>query len=76
MQASIILLIIGAFIILGVMAKPSFFWNHRKAVALRNAIGDKGTFIFYLLIGIGALLFGIYGFLNDGFDMSIFSRYS
>ncbi len=34
------------------VTKPDFYWNHRKAVAMRKIFGDRGATLFYLLIGI------------------------
>ena len=54
-----IFIIIGILTILGTYYKPAFYWESRKAVALRRIIGDTATEIFYYIIGIGITVAGI-----------------
>lgn len=74
MPATLLLIIIGIFMIICTIKKPNFFWNNRKAMPLRNLLGDKAVAIIYIIIGIVAIVFGIYGFFNGGYDMTIFHR--
>ncbi|MDF2474303.1 MAG: hypothetical protein K0R21_2085, partial [Anaerocolumna sp.] len=52
-------ILIGLFIIIHTLLKPKYFWEHRKAKALRNRFGDTPTTILYLIIGGLLFLLGI-----------------
>lgn len=56
---AIILIIAGLFTLILTILKPGFFWNHRKAIALRKRIGDGATSIIYLVIGGFCLIVGV-----------------
>lgn len=60
----ILFMVIGGFILLGTYFKPGFYWNARKAMRLRNIIGDQATAILYYAIGAVLLVLGILGQLN------------
>lgn len=53
------------------LTKPKFFWNHPKATFVRKFFGDRGTTIFYLIISITMLTFGIYSLIkvNSGKEL-------
>lgn len=62
------LILLGLFIIIHTLIKPKYFWDHRKAIAVRERFGDTATTILYLVIGgflliLGALI-GILTALN------------
>lgn len=64
MGAGIIILLIGLFITICTLAKPSFYWENRKALRLRRLVGDGITTILYLIIGILCIGISIANFLG------------
>jgi hypothetical protein len=57
----IFMIIIGLFTIIHTIIKPSYFWEHKKALGIRQRWGDRATTIIYLVLGgllltIGALI--------------------
>lgn len=48
---------IGLFTIICTYFKPNFYWESRKAVRMRNLLGDTYTSLLYY--GIGAVVIGI-----------------
>jgi|GEM_PF-2501619 len=56
---------LAAFTLFGCTYKPKFFWEHRKALAMRETLGDTGATIFYIFI---AILF-IYAAFNPAFNL-------
>lgn len=52
MYISIVLLAAGLFAIICTVLKPDFYWESRKAKRLRNLIGNTGTSVLYIVIGI------------------------
>lgn len=51
----IFMIAFGLFTIISTAIKPRYFWEHRKARAMRKRWGDKVTTIIYFVIG-GLLL--------------------
>ncbi len=52
-------LLMGIATIALTSAKPRWFWQHPKALILRNTIGDAPTAMFYYLVGILGILLGL-----------------
>ncbi len=46
------ILFCGLFTLYCTRNKPNWYWNHHKAVFLRELIGDRGTEIFYYCLGL------------------------
>ncbi|SHI57945.1 hypothetical protein [Lutispora thermophila] len=59
MATAVVILFIGLFTTICTLLKPDFYWENRKAVALRKLVGDRIAAIFYLIIGILCIGFGI-----------------
>ncbi|MDF2613726.1 MAG: hypothetical protein K0S71_1512 [Clostridia bacterium] len=53
------MILIGVFIIINTISKPRYFWEHRKAVALRQWLGDRNATIIYLVLGGALLVVGV-----------------
>ncbi len=65
MYISILAFVIGLFAIWGTIAKPNFFWESRKAQRARSFLGDRGTQILYIGLGLVLIIVGIVtGYLN------------
>jgi tetratricopeptide (TPR) repeat protein len=71
MKGAIYFIIAGTIIGILTLFKPNFFWNHRKAAFVRRFLGDRGTTIFYLIVSVAMLTFGIYSMtkINSGKDL-------
>jgi hypothetical protein len=39
--------------------KPRWFWQHPKALILRNTVGDVPTAMFYYLVGVFGIVLGL-----------------
>ncbi|HHY78413.1 MAG TPA: hypothetical protein GX498_07925 [Clostridiales bacterium] len=64
MATAIILILIGLFAVICTLLKPTFYWEHRKALILRKLLGDRITTIFYLVLGILLIGLGIANLLG------------
>lgn len=59
---------LGVYFLFCILFKPKFFWESKKAIRLRNSIGDsKAALVYYIIVavalGIGVLsMFGIVNF--------------
>ena len=49
----------GIFAILGAFFQWSFFMNHRKAQFFIKLLGVQGTRVFYGVLGVALLIFGV-----------------
>jgi hypothetical protein len=58
-MVSILAFLIGAVIIYGVTAKPSFIWNNYKVVRLRKSVGDSAAQKIHIVIGVIFIIIGI-----------------
>lgn len=52
-------IVVGLFILWGVLAKPAFFWSSRKAERTRKLLGEGGTMVLYLILGTALAVVGI-----------------
>jgi hypothetical protein len=49
-----VFLVVGGLLTLGgTWLRPWWFWEHPKALFLRRILGDSGTALFYMIIGMG-----------------------
>ncbi len=55
-------IVIGAGVMWCGIGKPTWFWNHPRALWVRDMAGDRGATIIYVLLG--ALMIGV-GLLNS-----------
>ncbi len=50
---------VGLFTLAMTLLKPSFYWNSRRAKRLRGLLGDGITTIFYIIIAILCIFYGV-----------------
>lgn len=60
----VILIIFGLFTLVGVIVKPSFYWERGRIQRTRQIIGDKNTAILYYIIGGVMLVVGVMGMMG------------
>lgn len=52
-------LTVAAWVLVGVWARPRFFWESRKIAWARDTLGDNGTSLFYTVCAAGLILAAI-----------------
>lgn len=57
----ILLLLIGIYFLVGVIFKPSIFWEGRRILRTRGIIGDQKTLIMYAVLSIVMIGVGLWG---------------
>jgi hypothetical protein len=57
----ILLIGAGIFTLICTFFKPDFYWESRKARRMRGIFGDTGATLFYIILGIGLIVFAIIG---------------
>ena len=60
----ILFIVLGIFTLVCTFFKPSFYWESRKARGMRKLIGDRGTSVFYYIIGLAVVVIGVLGMLD------------
>jgi hypothetical protein len=56
-----VFLVVGGLLTLGgTWLRPWWFWEHPKALFLRRILGDRGTALFYTIIGMGMVYLGFF----------------
>jgi formate-dependent nitrite reductase membrane component NrfD len=73
-EAAISAILLGLATVISTLTRPWVFWHHRKAVFLRSILGDTGTTVVYLLIGVGLVTGGAirYQYWNE--DVAVCTR--
>ena len=57
----ILLLIIGIYFLIGVIFKPSIFWERGRVLRTRDIIGDQNTLLMYAVLSVVMIGVGIWG---------------
>ncbi len=57
----ILLLVIGGYFLIGVIFKPSIFWERGRIPRTREIIGDQKTVIMYAVLALIMIGVGLWG---------------
>jgi len=57
---SFVLLIYGVLVLYLTLTKSNLVFKNPKTKILYKVLGEKGTYVFFLLIGLIALIIGLY----------------
>jgi hypothetical protein len=57
----ILLLLFGGYFLVGVIFKPSIFWERGRILRTRNIIGDQKTLIMYGVLSLVMIGVGLWG---------------
>lgn len=56
----ILTLIVGAFLIVGVVFKPDFYWNSYRMKRRREVFGDQKLQVYFIILGIIMITVGFF----------------
>ena len=54
-----LLLIVAAWIVVGVWIRPRMFWESRRIAWAREAFGDQGAALLYSVVALGLIVAGV-----------------
>ena len=57
----ILLLLFGGYFLIGVIFKPSIFWERGRILRTRDIIGDQKTLIMYAILSLIMIGVGLWG---------------
>ncbi len=57
----ILLLLFGGYFLIGVIFKPSIFWERGRILRTRDIIGDQKTLILYAVLSLVMIGVGLWG---------------
>lgn len=60
----IILIIWGAYYLVGVIFKPAFFWERGRILRTRSIIGDQKTLLLYTILAFVMIAVAIFGIIR------------
>lgn len=55
----LIFTIYGVFVLYGIINKPNYVWESKASIRFRKMLGDKMTVIYYAILSIFLIFFGI-----------------
>ena len=57
----VLLLLFGGYFLIGVIFKPSIFWESRRILRTRDIMGDQKTLMMYAVLSIIMIGVGVWG---------------